>query len=129
MLKLILIFRRLLQPQAFLVLRNRFLSAETTTIYLFFQDHPVEKRLEQRHFLKKSYACGTWSFYISPVEQKIHRRWVNNVEVIDCKKLDIENEDFLFMRHFCGLMFWNKIDYKKMWNCFSFVFFSGNQFF
>ena len=35
-------------------------------------------------------------FYINPVQQKIHRRWVDNVEVIG-KKLDIKDEDLLLM--------------------------------
>ena len=34
-------------------------------------------------------------FYINLVQQKIHRRWVNNIEVN--KKHDVEDEDFLFM--------------------------------
>ena len=56
MLKSILIFWRLLQPQAFLVRRMHFLSVETTTIYLFLKYYPVENSLEQIYFLKKSYA-------------------------------------------------------------------------
>ena len=35
-------------------------------------------------------------FYINPVQQKIYRRWVDNVEVI-AKKLDIKDEDLLLM--------------------------------
>ena len=64
---------------------NTFSSFEAT-IYSFFKDYPVENRREQIYFLKKSYARATWSFYINPVQYKIHRQWVDNVEVIHCKK-------------------------------------------
>ena len=37
-------------------------------------------------FFKKSYVLATWSFYINPVQQKISKRWLVNVEVINCKK-------------------------------------------
>ena len=69
MLKLILIFRSLLWSQTFLVRRTRFLSVKIT-IYLFFNYYPMENRLEQRYFLKKSYVWATWSFYINPVYNK-----------------------------------------------------------
>ena len=95
MLKLILIFRSVSWPQRFLVQRTHFLSVETT-FYLFFKYYPVKNRLEQRYYLKRSYVWATWSFYINPVQQKIHRRWVDNVEVI-AKKLGIEDEYLLLM--------------------------------
>ena len=61
MLKLILIFRCLLWPQAFLVQRTYFLSNETT-IYLFFKYYPVENRLEQRYFFKKEFCMSYVAF-------------------------------------------------------------------
>ena len=61
MLKLILIFRSVLWPQAFLVRRTHFLSVETT-IYLFFNYYPVENRLEQRYFFKKV-LCLSYVMY------------------------------------------------------------------
>ena len=64
MLKLILIFRSVLWPQAFLVRRTHFRSVETT-IYLFFNYYPVENRLGQRYFFKKelrmSYMVFLWT--------------------------------------------------------------------
>ena len=36
----------------------------------------------------------TWSFYIIPVQQKIHKRWIYNAEIINCKK---EDEGLLFI--------------------------------
>ena len=69
MLKLILILRSVLWSQTFLVRRTRFLSVKIT-IYLFFNYYPMENRLEQRYFLKKSYVWATWSFYINPVYNK-----------------------------------------------------------
>ena len=48
-------------------------------------------------FLKKTYIGATWSFYINLVQQRINRHWVDNVEVIHCKKLDIEDEDLCLM--------------------------------
>ena len=62
MLKLILIFRSVLWPQAFLVRRTHFLSVETT-IYLFFNYYPVENRLEQRYFLKKE-LCMSYMVFL-----------------------------------------------------------------
>ena len=85
MLKFILIFRSVLWPRPFLVQRTHILSVETT-IYLFFKYYPVESRLEQSIFLKKSYVWATWSFYINPVQKKIHRGWADNVKAIHCKK-------------------------------------------
>ena len=52
MLKLVLIFRSLLQLQPFLVQRTHFLPVETT-IYLLFKYYPVENKLEQRYLFKK----------------------------------------------------------------------------
>ena len=52
MLKLILIFRSLLWPQAFLVRRTHFLSNETK-IYVVFEYYPVGNRLKQGYLLKK----------------------------------------------------------------------------
>ena len=46
MLKLILIFRSLLQQQALLVRRTDFLLVETPTIYSFLKYYVVENRLE-----------------------------------------------------------------------------------
>ena len=37
-------------------------------------------------FFKKRYVWATWYFYINPVQQKIHRRCVDNVEVNNYKK-------------------------------------------
>ena len=71
MLTLILIFRCVLWPQAFLVQRPYFLSVETT-IYLFFKYYPVENRLEQIYFLKKElWLCMSYVVFLyksSPIE-------------------------------------------------------------
>ena len=61
MLKLILIFRSLLLPQALLGRRTYFLSNDTT-IYLFFKYYPVENRLEQRYFFKKE-LCKSYVLF------------------------------------------------------------------
>ena len=52
MLKLILIFKRELWSQAFIVRTHHFLSFETT-VYLFFKNYPVQNWLGQICFLKK----------------------------------------------------------------------------
>ena len=97
--------------------RTDFLSVETTINYLFFKYYPVENRLQQRHFLKKSYVWATWSFYINPILQKIHRCWIDNVEIIDCRKAWHWKWRPSFydswVRHFCSFLFWNKFDHKK----------------
>ena len=60
----------------------------------------------------------------------MHRRWVNNVEVIDCKKkLDIENKDLLFkiLELYTSVVSCFEIKViTKIRNCFSFVSVSGN---
>ena len=43
-----------------------------------------------------SNVCARWSFYINPVQQKIYKRWVDNVEKLIPEKLDIEQEDLVF---------------------------------
>ena len=75
MLKLILIFRSVLWPQAFLVRRTHFLQLKQQLTYW-----------NKYIFYKRSYVSATWSFYINLVQQKIHRRWVDNADVIHCKK-------------------------------------------
>ena len=52
MLKLILIFRSVLWPLAFLVRRNHFFQLKQQFKY-FFKYYPVESRLEQRYFFKR----------------------------------------------------------------------------
>ena len=67
------------------------LSVETT-IYLFLKYYPVENRLEQIYFFKKgamyelSGLFELSGIFLNPVQQKIHRHWVDNVEVIPLKK-------------------------------------------
>ena len=69
MLKLILIFKSLSWPQAFLVRRTHFLLVETT-IDLFFNYYPVERRLEQRYFFKKELCmvCMVFLYKSGPIE-------------------------------------------------------------
>ena len=67
MLKLILIFRCVLLPQAFLVWRTHFLLVETT-IYLFFNYYPMENRLEQRYVFKKELNMSYILYISDPIE-------------------------------------------------------------
>ena len=53
----------------------------------------MENRLEQRVM----YELRGWSFYINQFQQKTHRRWVDIAKSLIAKKLDIEDEDFLFI--------------------------------
>ena len=68
-------------------------------------------------FFKKSYVWATWSFDIYPVQKKIHRHWVDNLEVIHCKKAWHRGWrpffDDSWVIHFCSFMFWNKSDHRK----------------
>ena len=69
MLKLILILKSVLWPQAFLVRGTDFISVETT-IYLFFNYYPVENRLEKRYSLKKE-LCMSYVVFLyksGPIE-------------------------------------------------------------
>ena len=92
---------------------NSFFSV-AITLYLFFKYYPMKNRLEQIYFQKRSYVWATWSFYINPAQQKIHRRWVDNLEVIHCKKLYIRSScDDSGVIHFCSFMLYNKNDHKK----------------
>ena len=56
--------------------RTHFISVETTTIYLFFNYHIVENRLERRYFLKKGCVWATWLFCIAPKMMKKLRKKV-----------------------------------------------------
>ena len=62
MLKLILIFRSLLLPQATLVRINHCLSNATTMIYLFSKYYSVENKLDLSYFLKKELSMSYMIF-------------------------------------------------------------------
>ena len=68
-------------------------------------------------FLRKGYVWTTWSFYINPVQWKIHRRWVDNIEVIHCEKAWDSgwrpSFDDSWVIHFCSFMLWNESGHKK----------------
>ena len=84
MLKLILIFRRVLWPKAFLVGRTHFLHLKQQFTY-FLKYYPVENGLEQINLLKIELCISC--VVLNPVQQKIHRLWIDNVEVIHCKRI------------------------------------------
>ena len=68
MLKLILIFRSVLWPQAFLVQRTHLFQLKQQFTY-FFKYYPVENKQEQTYFLKKElWMSYVRSFYINPVQ-------------------------------------------------------------
>ena len=96
MLKLILIFKSVLWPQVFLVRRTHFLQLKQHFTY-FLTIIQWKTGCNKYIFRKRSYVRATWSYYINPVQQKIHIPWVDNVEFIHCKKLDIKDEDLLLM--------------------------------
>ena len=84
-----------------------------------FKYYPVDGGTgwSKDYFFKKSYVWTKWSFYINPVQWKIHRRWADSIEVIHCKKSWHSGwrpsfDDFRVI-HFCTFMLWNKSGHKK----------------
>ena len=96
MLKLFLILRSVLWPQTFLVQIVHFLQLKQQFTY-FLSIIQWETCWNKYIFFKRYYVWAKWSFYLNPLQYRNHRRWVDNVEVIHCKKADIKDKDLLLM--------------------------------
>ena len=95
MLKLILIFRSVLQPPSISSADNSFSSVETT-IYLFFKYYSVESRLVQIYLLKKELCMSYLVFLCKSNRKSIDTGLIMQKSFI-AKKLDIKGEDLLLM--------------------------------
>ena len=66
--------------------RTHIFLVEAPTIYLFFSIIQWKAGWNKDVFTKRVMYELRGLFYIRQVQQKVHRRWVDNVKVIDCKK-------------------------------------------